>query len=110
MGRYVFVGYCNAAEGREEEFNDWYWNHHFKDILTLPGVLSGRRFTPASAQLGDIPLPFKYLGIFEVECENPQDFFRELGPRLAAGKISRSTSVADNSLVLWQVMSQDAAA
>lgn len=111
MGRYVLVGYSNAVEGREDEYNDWYWNHHFKDILALPGVTSGRRFTPANAQLGDLTPSFKYLGMFEVECEHPQDFFRDLGERVASGTMSRSTSVAEgSSLVLWQLMTEGAAA
>lgn len=107
MGRYVFIGYCNAVDGQDDEFNEWYWNVHFKDILDLPGVISGRRFTPASAQLGDIPLPFKYLGLFEVECEDPQAFIGELGARAGSGRITPSTTVAPGtSLVLWQMMSE----
>lgn len=105
MGRYVFVGYCNAVEGRDDDFNEWYWNHHFRDILSLPGVISGRRFTSAPAQLGTMPVPYKYLGLFEVECDDPQALFRELGARSASGHMTRSDSVAEgSSLVLWQFM------
>lgn len=107
MESYVLVGYCNAADGRDEEFNEWYWNHHFKDILDLPGVVSGRRFVPAAAQLIDAPLPFNYLGLFEVQCDDPKRFFDELRMRAASGRMSRSTSVANgSSLVLWSVMSE----
>lgn len=105
MERYVLVGYCNAAKDRDDEFNDWYWNHHFKDILALPGVVSGRRFVLAATQLVDAPLPFRYLGIFEVECDDAKRFFDELRTQGASGQISRSTSVVDSSLVLWKVMS-----
>lgn len=106
MERYVLIGYCNAAEGRDDEFNDWYWNHHFKDILSLPGIRSGRRLVPAG-QLGAAPLPYQYLGLFEVECDDPNVLFQELGARAASGRMSRSDSVAPGtSLVLWQVMSE----
>ncbi len=107
MERYVLVGYCNAQEGRDQELNDWYWQHHFKDILELPGVVSGRRLVPAAAQLDNLPLPFSYLGLFEVECDNPAVFFAELRSRGASGRISQSSSVAAGaSLILWQVMAE----
>lgn len=108
MARYLLVGYCNAAEGRDEEFNEWYWNHHFRDLLDLPGVISGHRFTPAGAQLGGVAPPYNYLGVFEIECEQPQAFIDELMARSASGQIARSDSVEPgSSLVLWQLMTRE---
>lgn len=108
MGRYLLVGYCNAAEGRDEEFNEWYWNHHFGDFLDLPGVLSGRRFVPADAQLGEVPLPYRYLGLFEIECDDPGALFKEIAARSASGQMSRSTSVEPgSSLVLWELLARE---
>jgi len=107
MARFILVGYCNAVAGREEEFNDWYWQNHFKDLLSLPGVISGRRFEPAEAQLGPMPIPYQYLGIFEIECDDPKSFFAELAARSASGKMSRSSSVEEgSSLILWQMMAE----
>lgn len=105
MGRYTIVGYCNPVEGQDQVFNDWYWTEHMKDILALPGVISGKRFVPAAGQLPGVELPFQYMGLFEVETDDPEALVQEMLKRSAAGLMSRSDSVAPgSSLVLWQVM------
>ena len=64
MGRYVFAVHSNAAEGREQEYNDWYSNHHLKDVLACPGVISARRLTLADQQLHGGPQPFTMSAVF----------------------------------------------
>lgn len=108
MARFVLVGNCNAIAGRDEEFNDWYWNTHFRQLSSIPCVISGRRFRLAEAQLSQAPQPYRYMGIFEIECEDPQEFFVALGTKMAAGEITPSTTVEEgSSLVMWQLMSQE---
>lgn len=105
MGRHVLVGHCNAIPGKDEEFNDWYWNTHFQQLLSIPCVQSGRRFRLTEAQLSPAPQPYQYMGIFEIECEDPQAFFAAMGTKLAAGEITPSTTVEEgSSLVMWQLM------
>lgn len=53
----------------EEEFNRWYNEEHMSGLLSLPGVLSGRRHQLASDQkdyekLGVIGIP-KCLAVYE---------------------------------------------
>lgn len=108
MGRYVLVGHCNAIAGKDEEFNDWYWNTHFQELSSIPCVISGRRFRVTEAQLSLAAQPYQYMGIFELECEDPQEFFAALGEKMAAGEMTQSASVEEGaSLVMWQMMSQD---
>lgn len=40
----TLIVFTSPAEGREEEYNDWYDNTHLPEFLALPGVVSGRRF------------------------------------------------------------------
>jgi hypothetical protein len=69
MARYWAVAHSNPSEGREAEYNDWYWNEHLKAILAIPGVISGQRFTAAPQQFGNAPQPFKYLAVYEIETD-----------------------------------------
>ena len=52
MTKYTFVVMTNASEGKEEEFNRWYNQHHIPDVLNVPGFVSGQRFRLAEAQMG----------------------------------------------------------
>jgi hypothetical protein len=40
----LLVASMTPAPGAEGEFNDWYDTEHLPNLLTVPGVLSGRRF------------------------------------------------------------------
>lgn len=105
MGRYLFVVHSNPVEGREQEYNDWYSNQHFEELLTIPGVLSARRFTLADQQAREVPHDYKYLAIYEVETDQPQGFIDELISRSGTGKIMRSQALAnDVSAVLWRTL------
>ena len=44
MAKRLMVALSNAAEGRDEEYNDWYSNVHIPDICSLEGVLGATRF------------------------------------------------------------------
>ena len=105
MARYWFIAQSNPVAGREEEFNDWYWNEHLKDILAIPGVVSGQRFTLAPAQFPHADSSFKYLAVYELDVDDPRKFIEEMGARAASKRMSRSTSLAPGaSVVIWQVM------
>lgn len=59
----VFITNCPDAS-REEEFNNWYNNIHFKDILKLPGFKGATRYRIAHAP--EAPHG-KYLALYEIE-------------------------------------------
>src|SRR3546814_891763 len=108
MSRYRFVVHSNAAEGREQEYND-YMAGHVDDILALPGVIWGRRGTVAKAQARPAPDAHQYITVFEVETDDLQAFIDEMNARVMSGRIARSTSVAGAVPVFWEVVQMDAA-
>ena len=59
----VFLTNCPDAS-REEEFNNWYNNVHFKDILKLPGFKGATRYRIAAPP--EAPHA-KYLAVYEIE-------------------------------------------
>jgi hypothetical protein len=64
-GRYnhLLIALTNAREGRETEFDDWYWNQHFPDGRRLPGCIAGRRYLLAEPGAG----PFRHLAIYQFD-------------------------------------------
>jgi len=56
----------NPAEGREDEYNEWYDGKHLQDVLALKGFRAAQRFRFRPGQLGETA-PFQYLAIYEVE-------------------------------------------
>lgn len=104
MARYVFVGHSSALEGRDAEYNDWYLKRHLPALLQCPGVLSVRRFRLADAQLPKTETNFKYLAIYEIETEAPQDFVKEVLSRAISGQLPSgcAATAPGSSAVLWE--------
>ena len=44
MGKYIFMVFANAVDGKDDAFNDWYTNVHLDEVLQVPGFASGQRF------------------------------------------------------------------
>lgn len=66
MSGTVFIVHTNAAEGREDDFNEWYNNTHLSDVVAIPGFVAARRYRLADAQ--HVPLEtFRYFAIYEIE-------------------------------------------
>jgi hypothetical protein len=104
MSRYIFAVHSNAAEGRDEEYNDWYSNHHLKDLLACPGVVSARRLTLAERQVHSGPQPFKYFCLYEIETDDLQSFIDELIARAGTQRMPISQSLGNSLPVFWKVM------
>ena|ERR1044072_5969505 len=104
MSRYIFAVQSNAAEGRDAEYNDWYSNHHLKDVLAIPGVVSARRLTLAEQQIHPGLPAFKYFCLYEIETDNLQDFINELTTRAGTERMRISSSLGNSLPVFWKVM------
>ena len=105
MARYLFVVNSNPAEGREREYNEWYSNRHVADLLAVPGVVSARRFVLEEAQPADVPRPFKYLALYEVETDDAHDFIGQLISRSGTEAMPISTALSSvTSATLWKEM------
>jgi hypothetical protein len=69
--RHLYLALTDPAEGRDEDFNEWYDRHHLPEILRhTPGFTAGRRFERASAQReGQLP-GWQYLALYQVDAED----------------------------------------
>ncbi len=68
MPKYVYVVMTNPVEGREDEYNEWYTNHHLADIVRL-GFQSAQRFELASMATPQVS-GHRFLAIYEVETDD----------------------------------------
>lgn len=105
MARFSFVVYSNPAEGREQEYNDWYSNQHLRDLLAIPGVISARRFKLSGTQIGEVAQTYRYLAIYDIEADDVQSFIKELMLRTASGAITRGAAMSSDVLpVFWEAL------
>ena len=63
-GKAVMVVFMEPAAGTEREFNEWYNQYHVPERVSVPGILSARRY-----ELCDGEGALKYLAIYELEDE-----------------------------------------
>jgi hypothetical protein len=68
MEKHLLLVFTHPVEGREDEFNRWYDEQHLRDVVGLPGIVSGQRFAfqEASRNSARAGPEFGYLAIYEV--------------------------------------------
>lgn len=64
IGKAVMVVFMEPEAGTEEKFNKWYNQHHVPERVSVPGILSARRY-----ELCDGDGALKYLAIYELKDE-----------------------------------------
>ena len=64
IGKALMVVFMEPEAGTEREFNDWYNQYHVPERVSVPGILSARRY-----ELCDGDGALKYLAIYELEDE-----------------------------------------
>jgi hypothetical protein len=99
MGNYVLVVPSSAKAGRDDDYNEWYNNQHIHDICAIPGVKSGRRFSPSAAS--PMPAPANYLAIYEIETDDIGGVMAEMNRRAEAGEMPLSDALDLESAKMW---------
>ncbi len=89
------IVFTNAAEGRDEEFNDWYDNVHVPEILALGPFVSAQRYRVAEEQV--FPQTHTYVALYEFE--GPADVASK-ALTAAAPTLQMSDSMVDPHMVV----------
>jgi hypothetical protein len=89
MAKYMLVvGMKVADPANEAEFNDWYNNTHFPDVLETPNFVRAVRWENTEPRLADA----KYLALYEIETDDIQTAMKGLDETIAvkrkAGRMS----------------------
>ena len=95
---YKFIVLTNAVEGRDGEYNDWYSNVHLPDVLAIPGMVKAERFELAEFQRSALPLPYRYLAIYEIETDDLKSVSNEIGKRAGTSAMVISDAMAQEKL------------
>ena len=91
MPKGVFLALSNAArDDAHDDFNQWYDDVHAKQVLSLPGVHSFRRFRLAPTQIlpTDDAAGRQYLALYEVEVDDWQSFSDAMQAGFVDGSIT----------------------
>jgi hypothetical protein len=94
VARYKLIALSNAKDGREAEFNDWYDNVHLPDMLKIPGVVSGERFTNA------FPAAHKFVAVFDVETESLEALASEIHARAGTDRMVVSDALNTDTVLM----------
>jgi hypothetical protein len=71
MAPMTFLAFTSPAPGREEEFHTWYRDQHLHEVLSVPGILSARRWEYRTSLDGTGPEPeHTHLVIYEVDTDD----------------------------------------
>jgi hypothetical protein len=68
VARNLLLVFSNPVDGREDEYNAWYSDHHLDEILAIDGFVLAQRFRLVDARMTrDTPAaPHRYLALYEV--------------------------------------------
>lgn len=76
---YAQFVFGEAKAGQEQEFNDWYDQHHAPDVLSVPGFVWGQCMMYSDVQLNKMATGSKYLMMFRIETADLATTFDEFG-------------------------------
>ena len=101
MPRIRFIAQVNVVDGRDDEFNEWHTNVHMPEVLAASGFTSAQRFRLVTPDAAD-PKPFRYLIIYEGECDDPKKALDGLWKGVAEGKVGMSDTLAGTWMALYE--------
>lgn len=108
MPRHSLLVLTTPFEGTDEEFNRWYDDQHLADVLDIPGFLSARRYRIVESRYqGEALLRWRYLAIYEIECDDLSQALDEIRKRsnTAAMPISDTLDMSQVATLVMQPLS-----
>lgn len=94
MPRYKMVVNSYPAEGREDDYNDWYQNVHLGELVALKGFTSARRFRLAGKLVEGEAAP--YMAIYEIETDDIDAVLQGLMDAAENSRINMSDAIDVN--------------
>lgn len=84
MAKFKMLILSNPVGDRDEEFNRWYDDVHLGDVFKVPGVVGAERYRFRSGE------DWKYLAIYELDCDDPAQVEQELMARAGSEAMAMS--------------------
>lgn len=80
MARFTYISLVRAEPGREDEMVEWYCARHLKDVVKMPGVVSGKLYRldfHRVYELDDAP-KWTTMVVYELEGDDPEPIVNSL--------------------------------
>jgi hypothetical protein len=105
VGSFRLMALTNAAEGRHNEFNEWYNTVHMQEALAVPGFSTAERFRRHKQNSGQ-PTP-QYMALYGLDADSAEAAGAIL-KGLGSAKLARSDSMAPGGAVMsfFEVISE----
>jgi hypothetical protein len=73
MARYYMIVLSNPVAGREAEFDEWYDKTHVREVVSVPGYISGQRFRAVPVKgMPTPPMSYESYALYEIETDDIQ--------------------------------------
>jgi hypothetical protein len=89
MAKFYMIINSAARPGRSEEYSEWCSRQHFPDLLRVPGIVAAKRFKALPGAPGE---PVRFMAIFGLNCNDPDEVLQEIGRRNGTPDMPRSDS------------------
>jgi hypothetical protein len=106
MGKYKMIAFTDPISGREDEFNDWYDNHHLQDIVSTEGFPSAQRFKLHTVVSGEVKN--QYIAIYEIDAPDPETALKALieHSRTSGSPVSDAMDRTKNATAIYEACSE----
>ena len=106
----LLLVFTNPAQGREDEFHQWYDETHIPDVLAVPGVESAQRYVISPVETEEIegapqpPPPAHRFLVAYTLSRNGNDVMQEFTSRITSGQLPLSDVMdfATVALSVWK--------
>jgi hypothetical protein len=96
MSLFSTIHLHNVPAGRETAYADWFDGPHRDSLRGLRGFMKAERYEVAEAQvMPDIPQPWRFLSVYDVNVADPKIDLPALAPLLA---VARDSKLIDDSV------------
>ena len=97
MATFHVLIFTTPAEGRDEEFHEWYENTHLDEVLATAGFSAARRFE-LGAGVG-LDMPNSHLAVYETEGESAQEVLDRLNS--TRDQRNMSDAIDGSQVAIW---------
>lgn len=101
MARFSYAVLSRAVPGREEEFVAWYRDQHMKDVVKMPGVVSGkvvRLDFQRVYELDEAP-QWTLLTLYELEGDDPQTVIDSIRAASGSDAMPMTDALTKNGMI-----------
>ena len=101
MALFTTIHLYNVSRGREPAYAQWFDGPHREALQRLRGFMRADRFEVTGAQvMPDIPQPWRFLSVCDLDLPDPKIDLPALGPLLAE---ARDSGLIDDSLEMLMI-------